>query len=71
MDFGFACLDLLYSLPDDTGEYTCIATNKYGQAKLTANLACASNNRVVTDSQIPQDIRLKDICKDEENNLHW
>ncbi|KJH46030.1 immunoglobulin I-set domain protein [Dictyocaulus viviparus] len=31
MDFGFVCLDLLYALPDDTGEYLCVATNKYGR----------------------------------------
>lgn len=71
MEFGFASLDLLYALTDDTGEYTCIATNKYGKAQSTANLACSSNNRVITDTQIPQNIRLKDIHNDEKKNLHW
>ncbi|KAM3716725.1 Kettin [Dirofilaria immitis] len=41
LDFGFACLDVLYALPDDTGEYTCVATNPYGKATSSAKLACS------------------------------
>ncbi|VDO67652.1 unnamed protein product [Heligmosomoides polygyrus] len=54
VDFGFVCLDLLYALPDDTGEYTCVATNRYGQAMLTAKLACQGGSHVITESQMPQ-----------------
>lgn len=64
-------MDLLYALSDDTGEYTCVASNKYGQASLTAKLACTSSRRIITDSQLPQTLKVKDINQKPDNNLHW
>lgn len=64
-------MNILYALPDDTGEYTCLATNKFGQASLTAKLACTSLRRIITDSQIPQTLKVKDINQKPKDNLHW
>lgn len=70
LEFGYACLDLLFALPDDTGEYTCVATNQFGQAVSTAKLACSGKSHVLTETQIPQGIKVKDIKK-AEDNLYW
>lgn len=61
LDFGFACLDVLYALPDDTGEYTCVATNPYGKAITSAKLACSSSKHIVTESQLPQGVLVSDV----------
>ncbi|KAL3105626.1 hypothetical protein niasHT_021729 [Heterodera trifolii] len=63
LDSGYCCLDLLYALPDDTGEYACVATNQFGQAMLTAKLACSGIQHVLTTPQIPQGLRVKDVRK--------
>ena len=41
-DFGFVALDLKYTRPDDTGNYTCRATNELGEANISANLKVLS-----------------------------
>lgn len=38
-DFGFASLDVLTVYAEDSGEYTCRATNRLGQAKSSINLS--------------------------------
>lgn len=38
-DFGFVALDLAYVKPEDSGTYTCKATNELGQAVCSATLA--------------------------------
>ncbi|UMM33610.1 hypothetical protein L5515_007025 [Caenorhabditis briggsae] len=70
LDFGFACLDLLYALPDDTGEYHCVATNRHGQTMISAKLACQGASHVITDSQMPQGLRVSNVKKDNKN-IHW
>ncbi|CAD5224123.1 unnamed protein product [Bursaphelenchus okinawaensis] len=70
LEFGYVSLDLLYALPDDTGEYTCVATNQFGQAVATAKLACSTASHVITESQLPQSLKVRDIKKQNEN-LHW
>lgn len=37
-DFGFAALDVLGVYGEDSGEYTCRATNKLGQAQSSVKL---------------------------------
>lgn len=37
-DFGFVALDLAYVKPEDSGTYTCKATNELGQAVCSATL---------------------------------
>jgi titin len=68
---GYAALDLLYALPDDTGEYHCVATNKFGQAMIAAKLACQGLKHVITESQIPQGVHVSDIKKGGEETLYW
>ncbi|MCP9264543.1 hypothetical protein DINM_022655 [Dirofilaria immitis] len=63
LDFGFACLDVLYALPDDTGEYTCVATNPYGKATSSAKLACSGSKHIITESQLPQGVLVSDVKK--------
>uniref|UniRef100_A0A1I7XKU1 Immunoglobulin I-set domain protein n=1 Tax=Heterorhabditis bacteriophora TaxID=37862 RepID=A0A1I7XKU1_HETBA len=70
LDFGFACLDLLYALPDDTGEYHCVATNRHGQAMITAKLACQGASHVITESQMPQGMLVTNVKKDNQK-IHW
>jgi hypothetical protein len=48
-DFGFVAFDLKYTRPDDTGTYTCKATNTIGEAVISANLQvsyCLSQNKI-------------------------
>ncbi|KAK0408252.1 hypothetical protein QR680_003855 [Steinernema hermaphroditum] len=70
LDFGFASLDLLYALPDDTGEYTCVATNRHGQQAISAKLACSGSQGIITESQMPQGVLVADVKKNQDQ-LHW
>uniref|UniRef100_A0A158P8T2 Titin n=1 Tax=Angiostrongylus cantonensis TaxID=6313 RepID=A0A158P8T2_ANGCA len=70
LDFGFVCLDLLYALPDDTGEYECVATNKYGHAIIGAMLACEGGPHVITESQMPQGMLVHNV-KNDNTKIHW
>ncbi|GMR57574.1 hypothetical protein PMAYCL1PPCAC_27769, partial [Pristionchus mayeri] len=70
LDFGFACLDLLYALPDDTGEYTCVATNRFGQSMTSAKLGCSTGQHIITERQLPQGLRVSGVKKD-QGKLYW
>lgn len=39
-DFGFVALTLQPTYPEDSGVYTCVATNRVGQAETSARLTC-------------------------------
>ena len=43
-DFGFVALDMKYSQEDDSGTYTCRATNRLGQAATSATCVVQSES---------------------------
>jgi len=51
-DFGFVALDLKYVRPDDSGTYSCRATNELGQAVTSATLIVqSSGGSLITETQ--------------------
>lgn len=43
--FGMVVLEILGVVMEDSGEYTCRATNKWGRAEITVNLECVDRDR--------------------------
>uniref|UniRef100_A0A146M532 Titin n=2 Tax=Lygus hesperus TaxID=30085 RepID=A0A146M532_LYGHE len=74
-DFGFAALDILTVYEEDTGEYTCRATNKLGQAVSSVNLKVQGRSGIIRDTQhqealqkiqyLESDSRYKRIAEEE------
>ncbi|CAN8024063.1 unnamed protein product, partial [Ixodes persulcatus] len=56
-DFGFVALDLSYVKPEDSGTYTCKATNSLGQAVCTATLNVQGSKSLVLDTQHPEGLQ--------------
>jgi hypothetical protein len=50
-DFGFASLDVLSALPEDSGEYTCRAINKLGRAESSVKLGVQSRASIISETQ--------------------
>ncbi len=53
-DFGYVSLDITHVYAEDSGVYTCRATNNKGQAVSTGTLRCVSTASIYLDSQHPQ-----------------
>lgn len=41
-DFGYVALDIRNLVPEDSGVYTCVATNLLGKDEISASLKCIS-----------------------------
>lgn len=53
-DRGLATLEILYTFPEDTGEYWALAKNKLGQMESNhVQVQCDASVAIVTDSQLP------------------
>nr|XP_029725955.1 titin-like isoform X8 [Aedes albopictus] len=52
-DFGIVILDILYCYEENSGEFECRATNKYGSDSTKATLKCVSKANLILDSQLP------------------
>lgn len=53
-DFGIVILDILYCYEENSGEFECRATNKYGSDSTKATLKCVSKANLILDSQLPR-----------------
>jgi len=49
-DFGYVALDIMDTISDDSGVYTCRATNLAGTCEIQARLICHSGAQIVTES---------------------
>ena len=53
-DFGFVILEISPVYPEDSGEYSCRASNEFGEAVTSAALKCQGKRNVILDSQLPK-----------------
>lgn len=53
-DFGYVSLDVSHVYAEDSGVYTCKATNNKGSAVSTGTLRCTSKANIYLDTQHPQ-----------------
>lgn len=49
-DFGFVALDIMYAYAEDSGTYTCRATNINGQAVTSCSLLCHTKDSILVDT---------------------
>lgn len=61
-DFGYVVLDIAYTQNEDSGEYICKATNKYGEDTTKAFIKCFGKGGVYLDSLQPDSLaRIRDL----------
>lgn len=53
-DFGYVALDISHAYEEDSGIYTCKATNSKGSASTTGSLRCTSKENIYRQTQHPQ-----------------
>lgn len=53
-DFGFIALDITHSYEEDSGVYTCKASNSKGSATTSGTLRCTGKKSIYYDTQHPQ-----------------
>ena len=53
-DFGFVILEISPIYPEDSGEYSCRASNEFGEAVTSATLKCQGKRNVIFESQLPK-----------------
>jgi len=51
-DFGYVALDIKNVIPEDTGVYTCRATNLVGADQVECELICKKTKSIVSDRQV-------------------
>ncbi|TKR69858.1 hypothetical protein L596_021954 [Steinernema carpocapsae] len=52
-DFGYVVLEISPVYPEDSGEYTCKAINRVGEAVTSTQLQCTPKENIITQSQLP------------------
>ena len=60
-DFGFVSLDIQWVNSEDSGVYTCRATNDYGEDSTSAIVKCKGENREMSDQDFHYDFN-SDFC---------
>lgn len=55
-DFGYVSLDIIGAYSEDSGIYTCKATNNKGTASTSGSLRCIGSKSMYLDTQHPQGI---------------
>lgn len=53
-DFGFVILEISPVYPEDSGEYSCRATNDYGEAVTISTMKVQGKRSIILESQLPK-----------------
>merc|ERR1712223_1854399 len=70
-DFGFVILEVASVMTRDSGNYTCKAVNKHGEASVACNVQVKGKQSIITDPQLPRSFKTgtDSIMKLEENKF--
>ena len=68
-DFGFVILEVANVMTRDSGNYTCKAVNKHGEASVSCNVQVKGKQSIITDPQLPRSFKTgtDSIMRLEEN----
>merc|ERR1712158_26372 len=56
-EFGYVALDILYTYPEDEGEYVCKAFNELGEDITRAELRCKEMPAIQLENQVPRGMK--------------
>ncbi|GLH07319.1 LOW QUALITY PROTEIN: Titin [Gryllus bimaculatus] len=56
-DLGFVSLDILYTYPEDSGEYVCRAVNDLGEDTTRATISCKKLPTIILQNQVPKGMK--------------
>merc|ERR1712073_190972 len=56
-EFGYVALDILYTYPEDEGEYVCKAFNELGEDITKAELKCKEMPAIQLENQVPREMK--------------
>ena len=56
-EFGYVALDILYTYPEDEGEYVCKAVNELGEDITRAELRCKELPAIQLENQVPKGMK--------------
>lgn len=56
-DFGIVVIDISYLHSEDSGEYVCVASNKYGSDTTRFTVECSPSSKIVRQSILPQSMQ--------------
>ncbi|RWS09309.1 titin-like isoform X1, partial [Dinothrombium tinctorium] len=69
-DFGYVALDILYTYPEDSGEYAVRAVNELGEDCVKATLVCRGKPSLIYHTQLPKEME-SGVMKIAELEASW
>lgn len=68
-EFGLVTLDIHYVLPEDIGEFRCLARNAVGEDRTSGNLQCQTRASILGEVQHPKSWKRIQVSHFTQNNL--
>jgi hypothetical protein len=68
-DFGYVSITIYPTYPEDNGVYTCVATNRVGQAQTAARLACYGKEGLILTPQQPSSLNQIDYLESQQIHI--
>ena len=68
-EFGYVALDILYTYPEDEGEYVCKAKNDLGEDIVKCNLVCKELPAIQLENQVPKGMKKSEYLMQMEASM--